>query len=55
MVLVIDAHKRYYQSVVNLNKSMFGLLYNATKIITVSKFRLAETLISLPIHIGNVY
>ena len=28
---VIDAHERYYLSVVNFNKSKFGLLCKATK------------------------
>ena len=36
-VLVIDAHECYNLSVVNFNKSKFGLLCKATKMISVFK------------------
>ena len=39
-VLVIDAHERYYLSVVNFNKSKFGLLCKPTRNITISKSEL---------------
>ncbi len=53
-ILVIDAHERYYLSVVNLNKSKFGLLCKATKKITDLKIKVNKTPKSFRIHIGII-
>ena len=49
-ILVIDAHERYYLSVVNFNKSKFGLLCKATINITIFKFTPLKTPCSLPLY-----
>ena len=41
------------KTVVFFHNSMFGLLCKPTKIITISKFRLVKTPISLPIQVGK--